>query len=60
MVSPGPSVREKGRKHRKKYGRPGQPTDLREGVANAYIVIREVSGYHILNNMDIFRNSFSV
>jgi len=42
MVSPGPSVRETGQRRRKKYGRSGQPADLREGVTNAYIVLKEV------------------
>ncbi|XP_021359493.1 autophagy-related protein 2 homolog A-like isoform X1 [Mizuhopecten yessoensis] len=41
MVSPGPSVRTKGLRRRKKYGRSGQPADLREGMTNAYIVLKE-------------------
>ena len=39
MVSPGPSVRK--RKRHKLYRRIAQPSDLREGVTNAYIVMRE-------------------
>lgn len=42
MVSPGPSVRIQGHRRRKKYGRKGQPSDLREGFSNAYVVLREV------------------
>lgn len=42
MVSPGPSVRQKGQRRRKKYGRSGQPADLREGMTNAFIVLKEV------------------
>ena len=43
MVSPGPSVRckknnQKGR--RKRYY--SQPMDIREGVANAYLLVKEV------------------
>ena len=38
MVSPGPSVRTK----KKKKQRKAQPADLREGVATAYNVVREV------------------
>ncbi|XP_052105810.1 autophagy-related protein 2 homolog B-like [Mytilus californianus] len=41
MVSPGPSVRIQGHRRRKKYGRKGQPSDLREGLSNAYVVLRE-------------------
>ena len=40
MVSPGPSVRHK--KHHQRLLRAAQPTDLREGVANAYVVVKEV------------------
>ncbi|XP_014472680.1 PREDICTED: autophagy-related protein 2 homolog A isoform X2 [Dinoponera quadriceps] len=45
MVSPGPSVRyskNKGQKGRRK--RHGQPLDIREGVANAYILVKEGLG----------------
>jgi hypothetical protein len=42
MVLPGPSVRIQGHRRRKKYGRKGQPSDLREGFSNAYVVLREV------------------
>ena len=40
MVSPGPSVRHK--KHHQRLLRAAQPADLREGVANAYVVMKEV------------------
>lgn len=44
MLSPGPSVRQtKRQKHRQQRSRHSQPTDLREGVSNAYNVICEVS-----------------
>ncbi|KAK6182870.1 hypothetical protein SNE40_010457 [Patella caerulea] len=47
MLSPGPSVRQPN-KYKKKYMyqriRKGQPTDLREGVNNAYIVLKEGFG----------------
>ena len=42
MVSPGPSVRTR----RRGKGRPrrySQPADIREGVANAYLVVKEAS-----------------
>ncbi|XP_025831922.1 autophagy-related protein 2 homolog B isoform X2 [Agrilus planipennis] len=41
MVSPGPSVkrRSKAKGHKKRYS---QPQDIREGVANAYMVVKEV------------------
>lgn len=42
IVSPGPSVRckNKGQKGRRK--RYSQPLDIREGVANAYTLVKEV------------------
>lgn len=42
MLSPGPSVRRKGKAkgRRKRYH---QPQDIREGMTNAYNVVREVS-----------------
>ena len=43
MVSPGPSVRSvknKGQKGRRK--RYNQPVDIREGMANAYTLVKEV------------------
>ena len=42
MVSPGPSVRKR---RRKKRHRRAQPADLREGVTNAYHVLREVQQF---------------
>lgn len=43
IVSPGPSVRckNKGQKGRRK--RYSQPLDIREGVANAYTLVKEVN-----------------
>ncbi|XP_041353099.1 autophagy-related protein 2 homolog A-like isoform X2 [Gigantopelta aegis] len=40
MLSPGPSVRVAGTR-RHKHARRGQPLDIREGMTNAYIVVRE-------------------
>ena len=42
MVSPGPSVRHK--RHFQRQRRAAQPADIREGVTNAYQVVKEVSG----------------
>lgn len=53
MMSPGPSVRRSGRsreiksKGRKK--RYNQPQDIREGVANAYNVVKEVNICFLVN-----------
>ncbi|ESO82945.1 hypothetical protein LOTGIDRAFT_197758 [Lottia gigantea] len=47
MLSPGPSVRQPKLKHKRFMThriRKGQPSDLREGVNNAYIVIKEGFG----------------
>ncbi|XP_046351358.1 autophagy-related protein 2 homolog A-like isoform X1 [Haliotis rufescens] len=41
MLSPGPSVRKAGTRRPKQHVRRGQPSDMREGMTNAYIVIRE-------------------
>jgi len=43
MVSPGPSVRQRipGPKGRRR--RYHQPADIREGMANAYMLVKEVS-----------------
>ena len=41
MVSPGPSVRHK--KHYQRQRRAAQPADIREGVTNAYNVVKEVT-----------------
>lgn len=44
MLSPGPSVRQAMRRAtRSQRARRSQPTDIREGVTNAYHVIKEVS-----------------
>lgn len=50
MVSPGPSVRTR----RTGKGRPrrfSQPADIREGVANAYLVVKEVGRIRSQKNM---------
>lgn len=48
MVSPGPSVQQKRRqsssKKKKRYNQPG---DIREGMTNAYNVVREVTQPHV-------------
>lgn len=42
MMSPGPSVRKRKIKgHKRKYT---QPQDIREGVANACLLVKEVNG----------------
>lgn len=41
MVSPGPSVRTPARQHRRVHKRSKQPTDIRDGMANAYIVLKQ-------------------
>jgi len=43
MVSPGPSVRCKNKGHKGRRKRYNQPLDIREGVANAYTLVKEVS-----------------
>ncbi len=43
MVSPGPSVQQKRRHSSKKKKRYTQPGDIREGMTNAYHVVKEVS-----------------
>jgi autophagy-related protein 2 len=42
MVSPGPSVQQQRQLSARKKKRLAQPSDIREGVANAYNVVREV------------------
>lgn len=54
MVSPGPSVRRrpvKGRKGKRKHY--SQPQDIREGMANAYMVVKEV----LISQIIVFINS---
>ena len=46
LLSPGPSVRHK--KHHQRLLRAAQPADLREGVTNAYVVVKEVPILNIL------------
>ena len=41
MVSPGPSVRQK--RYYRRQRRAAQPADLRQGVSNAYHVVKEVT-----------------
>lgn len=42
MVSPGPSVRYKNKGQKGRRKRHSQPLDIREGVANAYMLVKEV------------------
>lgn len=42
MVSPGPSVRRKSRGQKGRRKRYNQPQDIREGMANAYMLVKEV------------------
>jgi len=42
MVSPGPSVQQQRRQSTAKKKRYAQPSDIREGMTNAYNVVREV------------------
>lgn len=44
MVSPGPSVRRRSKGHKGRR-RHTQPQDIREGMANAYMVVKEVFKY---------------
>ena len=48
MVSPGPSVRTPARQHRRVHKRSKQPTDIREGMTNAYIVLKQVTSLSLL------------
>ena len=45
VVSPGPSVRKRGICGQQRRKRQSQPADIREGVTNAYHVVREVSNF---------------
>lgn len=42
MVSPGPSVRHKHKGQKGRRKRYSQPLDIREGMANAYMLVKEV------------------
>lgn len=42
MVSPGPSVRRRSKGHKGRRRHYTQPQDIREGMANAYLVVKEV------------------
>ncbi|XP_076166580.1 autophagy-related 2 isoform X3 [Ptiloglossa arizonensis] len=44
MVSPGPSVRQKNRGHKERRKKYSQPLDIREGMANAYMLVKEGLG----------------
>ncbi|XP_031843330.1 autophagy-related 2 [Nomia melanderi] len=44
MVSPGPSVRHKPRGQKGRRKRYSQPLDIREGMANAYLLVKEGLG----------------
>lgn len=63
MLSPGPSVRHRGRRDRKgkrKRLHP-PPQDIREGVARAFEVVKEVSSPFLLynyNDLTLIRISF--
>lgn len=48
MVSPGPSVQQKRRNSSKKKKRYAQPGDIREGMTNAYQVVKEVILHSII------------
>lgn len=53
MVSPGPSVRmNKGRRRGKR--KLHRPQDIREGVTNAYHIVKDVSKHTILASFQIF------
>lgn len=43
MVSPGPSVRQKNRGQKGRRKRYSQPLDIREGMTNAYMLVKEVN-----------------
>lgn len=61
MLSPGPSVRHRGRRDRKgkrKRLHP-PPQDIREGVARAFEVVKEVrSPFLLYNDLTLIRISF--
>lgn len=42
VVSPGPSVKKRGVCGHQRRKRPSQPADIREGMANAYHVVKQV------------------
>lgn len=52
MVSPGPSVRRKTKGQKGRRKRYSQPLDIREGMANAYMLVKEVRCFFISNFMD--------
>ena len=52
MVSPGPSVRVK--KKQRRQIRKAPPADIREGVANAYYVVKDVSRNTLITSMLCF------
>lgn len=55
MVSPGPSVRRRSRTSKGKRRKFTQPVDIREGMANAIVLVREVwKCYLILYIIDSF------
>lgn len=45
MVSPGPSVRRKNKGQKGRRKRYSQPLDIREGMANAYMLVKEVKHF---------------
>jgi hypothetical protein len=48
MLSPGPSVRRLRGKKGKRQTRFSQPADIREGVANAYTLMKEVCVHYFM------------
>lgn len=55
MVSPGPRTLRRGRnkRGRKKKNRVQQPQDIREGVVNAYHIVRDGIGETVQNIIDV-------
>lgn len=63
MVSPGPSVRRKNKGQKGRRKRYSQPLDIREGMANAYMLVKEVFIHSIILNSsstnNLINNNFS-
>lgn len=56
MVSPGPSVKAKNRRRGKR--KIHRPQDIREGVTNAYYIVKEVKQRIQFNFVDVILNVF--
>lgn len=56
MVSPGPSVKAKNRRRGKR--KIHRPQDIREGVTNAYYIVKEVKPRIQFNFVDVILNVF--